>query len=156
MFARRESAMARLEYVLSLGIFPLEDIDIRSIVYLSACSRTCRNAVRASASSGILKTLKFLQEVKVLDERTCEVAAEAGLLKALQWLRQQGCPWDQRTCQAAAKGGHFNSYFDHLVVDTCFNPLYLIDDSNIMRGYINLFLSGLLVWFVYYKMFSKR
>ena len=26
----------------------------------------------------------------------------------LQWLRENGCPWDESTCAAAAEGGHFN------------------------------------------------
>eukprot|EP00873_Tetraselmis_striata_P001498 jgi/Tetstr1/421762/TSEL_012666.t1 len=35
-----------------------------------------------------------------------EWAAEAGQLAALQWAREQDCPWNERICMAAAKGGH--------------------------------------------------
>ena len=37
---------------------------------------------------------------------TCIVAAKAGHLEVLQWLRENGCPWDEMTCEYAAKEGH--------------------------------------------------
>jgi len=33
-------------------------------------------------------------------------AAAGGQLKALQWLRARGCPWDASCCTAAAKNGN--------------------------------------------------
>jgi len=33
-------------------------------------------------------------------------AAMSGHLEALQWLRVNGCPWDEETCIWAAYGGH--------------------------------------------------
>lgn len=42
----------------------------------------------------------------LLDENVCRLAARGGHLSALQWLRQNGCPWDQRACHEAAGGGH--------------------------------------------------
>jgi hypothetical protein len=40
------------------------------------------------------------------DRRLCDVAAAGGHLEVLRWAREQGCPWNERTCTAAAKGGH--------------------------------------------------
>jgi len=40
------------------------------------------------------------------DETTCGAAAQHGHLQLLQWLREQGCPWDATTCAFAAMGGH--------------------------------------------------
>jgi len=44
------------------------------------------------------------------NEKTCEAAAvSAGhLLTCLQWARENGCKWDEETCEAAAEGGHFS------------------------------------------------
>jgi hypothetical protein len=38
----------------------------------------------------------------------CKSAAENGQLGALQWLRQNGCPWNIFTCSAASRGGHLS------------------------------------------------
>ena len=35
-------------------------------------------------------------------------AAEGGNLAMLQWLKNEGCPWDNRTCAYAAKNGHMD------------------------------------------------
>jgi hypothetical protein len=40
------------------------------------------------------------------DEYTCSAAARGGHLAVLQWARVNGCDWDEETCKAAAKGGH--------------------------------------------------
>jgi hypothetical protein len=36
----------------------------------------------------------------------CSLAARGGHLPVLQWLRANGCPWDESTCEEAAGGGH--------------------------------------------------
>jgi hypothetical protein len=38
--------------------------------------------------------------------KICETIARAGGLAALQWVRANGCNWDEDTCSAAARGGH--------------------------------------------------
>ena len=35
-------------------------------------------------------------------------AAENGHLDVLQWLREQGCDWNEGTCGGAAAGGHLD------------------------------------------------
>jgi hypothetical protein len=39
---------------------------------------------------------------------SCTAAAESGNLNVLQWLRANGCPWDKDSCTAAAESGHLN------------------------------------------------
>lgn len=34
--------------------------------------------------------------------------AKGGHLKVLQWLRTNGCPWNECACTSAAFGGHFD------------------------------------------------
>ena len=41
-----------------------------------------------------------------LSRRACAKAAEGGWLELLQWLREQGCKWDEETCHKAASKGH--------------------------------------------------
>ena len=41
---------------------------------------------------------------------TCIVAAKAGHLEVLQWLRESGCPWDERTCEHALDGEHREAF----------------------------------------------
>ena len=45
----------------------------------------------------------------VLDVHPCEGAANSGDLKTLQWLRDQGCPWDSYTWSTAFKNGHIET-----------------------------------------------
>ena len=48
--------------------------------------------------------------------KTCAKAAEYGQLQALQWLKENDCPWDNHTCQAAdtcqaaARNGHLSCH----------------------------------------------
>ena len=56
-----------------------------------------------------LSTLQWVYEQGCpWDEMTCARAAKEGHLDVLKWLREKGCPWDARTCSGAAKGGHFD------------------------------------------------
>ncbi|WZN59355.1 ankyrin repeat protein [Chloropicon roscoffensis] len=41
-------------------------------------------------------------------EDAVEQAAKGGHLEVVQWLRQNGCPWNSTTCYLAAKGGHLD------------------------------------------------
>jgi hypothetical protein len=38
------------------------------------------------------------------DTNTCLAAARHGHLEVLQWARSNGCPWDRRLCLAIARG----------------------------------------------------
>ena len=38
--------------------------------------------------------------------RLCALAAGAGSVGALAWLRERGCGWHKTTCSSAARGGH--------------------------------------------------
>ncbi len=40
------------------------------------------------------------------DKQAYDYAAKRGHLEMLQWLRSQGCTWDEWTCANAARGGH--------------------------------------------------
>ena len=40
------------------------------------------------------------------DEWACWYAAIGGHLVVLTWLREQGCRWDESACVRAAGGGH--------------------------------------------------
>ena len=81
---------------------------------LSETAPNCMKVViRVAAHEGYLDVLETywsdLPEVKkklLMDKRTCALAAEGGHLETLQWLRSQGCAWDQYTCAWAATHGH--------------------------------------------------
>ena len=60
-----------------------------------------------AAEGGHLETLEWLRSQGCAwDERTCTYAAEEGHLNCLQWARSEGCPWDESTCSSAAERGH--------------------------------------------------
>ena len=42
------------------------------------------------------------------DERACWGAAQDGHLEILKWLRSKGCPWNAETCTFAAQSGHLD------------------------------------------------
>ncbi len=75
-----------------------------------ACSASAsQSASHASflACGGHLKVLQWVRSQGCLwDEQTCTKAAEGGHLEVLQWARSQRCPWDKETCAMAAHGGH--------------------------------------------------
>ena len=44
----------------------------------------------------------------LFDFDMCADAAFGGHMETLQWLRSQGCPWDERVCGGAAHNGDLN------------------------------------------------
>ena len=63
--------------------------------------------VYSAAEGGHTAVLQWLRENGCpWDARACAAAAEGGHLGALQWLRMNGCPWDTWTCGLAAYYGH--------------------------------------------------
>jgi hypothetical protein len=68
---------------------------------------------QSSDAAAYLKSLKpyFMVEdgeLLSLGKWSCCCAVWNGHLELLQWLRSQGCPWDDRTCSYAALNGHLN------------------------------------------------
>ena len=47
-----------------------------------------------------------LEKCSEKKERFCVEMALSGNLVLLQYLHEEGCPWNERTCAAAASGGH--------------------------------------------------
>ena len=41
-----------------------------------------------------------------MDEGGMDRAARSGNLELVQWLRGEGCPWDEHTCYRAVMQGH--------------------------------------------------
>ena len=68
-----------------------EELDEISAVYIG-----CLSALERRQRQGRLSRQEYL----------CEGAARSGHLEVLQWLRANGCPWDEWTCKYAAEGGH--------------------------------------------------
>jgi hypothetical protein len=66
--------------------------DMASISDTAMCNMTAgREGIFAEA-------LQFAIENRITwDERTCTLAAQAGLLHVLQWARAHGCPWNKAT-----------------------------------------------------------
>jgi len=65
-------------------------------------------ACRRAAKRGDLPMLEFLKYIDItFMTRVIDKAAKRGQLKAVQWLTQNGCPWDKHNCcYTAAEGGH--------------------------------------------------
>lgn len=66
----------------------------------------------AAIEGGHLAVLRYLQEHGLLRLTTKSVlpwlAARAGQLEILRWLRDGGCAFDELTCYSAAMGGHLD------------------------------------------------
>jgi hypothetical protein len=61
-----------------------------------------------AAKFGQLEVLRYLYHDVgcILWEGTCASAARAGRLECLEWLREEGCPWDSTVFCGAAIGSH--------------------------------------------------
>lgn len=55
-------------------------------------------------------TFKCTEEHCYYCDKAFPQAAETGNLKLLQWLKDNGYPWDHRTCTAAARNGHLEAF----------------------------------------------
>jgi hypothetical protein len=61
----------------------------------------------AEAAKGDLETLQWLrQQGCPWDSLTCATAAKANRKDIIEWARENGCPWDGTACVGAAIGGH--------------------------------------------------
>lgn len=69
----------------------------------------CETTFTLAALAGHLDALKFLREHGCpWGENAWEAAAISGHLGTLEWLYAQGCPWNQNACTAAATNGHLD------------------------------------------------
>lgn len=60
-----------------------------------------------AAGAGQLEILKWVRKnFYRLDHRVCSSAARGGHLEILQWARQNEINWTETTCASAARGGH--------------------------------------------------
>ncbi len=58
---------------------------------------------------GYLKVLKWIHKANkylLMQAHVCAYAARCGHLEVLQWVRDNGAPWNERTCANAARRGH--------------------------------------------------
>ena len=69
-----------------------------------------KNLMRDAASKGRKNVIEFLREQGCPwnEEATCSAAAQGGHLNLLKYLHENGCPWNEYTCECAAGGGHLN------------------------------------------------
>ena len=71
------------------------------------CCGLCRMAVLRIERFALLGILQWLREQGCpWNTLTCLAAARGGDLATLQWAREHGCDWHERTCAVAAKRGH--------------------------------------------------
>jgi hypothetical protein len=62
-----------------------------------------------TARNGSLEALQWARENRCpWGCRTCYNAAHNGHLHVLQWARENGCEWDKVTCSLAAQNGHLH------------------------------------------------
>ena len=81
---------------------------------LEKCQENLKGKYKQNTdAAAYLKSLKpyFMVEdgeLLSLGKWSCCCAVWNDHLELLQWLRSQGCPWDDRTCSYAALNGHLN------------------------------------------------
>eukprot|EP00173_Palmaria_palmata_P000761 Plantae.Rhodophyta-Palmaria_palmata.ctg13768.p1 GENE.Plantae.Rhodophyta-Palmaria_palmata.ctg13768~~Plantae.Rhodophyta-Palmaria_palmata.ctg13768.p1 ORF type:complete len:319 (-),score=6.47 Plantae.Rhodophyta-Palmaria_palmata.ctg13768:57-941(-) len=85
-------------------------------VYWLAANRHCvwnAYCTYAAASRGCFQSLNWARRAYNCalddDERIMEAAATHGRLKMIQWLRTNGCPWNETCMELAAGGGHLEA-----------------------------------------------
>jgi hypothetical protein len=79
------------------------DTRVRMYGFPTYSWRMCANA----ALEGDLRQLQWLREQgSPWNDLTCKCAAENGHLEVLQWARDNGCPWDLRTYKSAEESGN--------------------------------------------------
>src|SRR5690242_11913402 len=88
-----------------LTLGPVSDLLLKlEIVRYFRVKWTCTNA----ASGGQLVLIQWLHENGCPwdNEDICDEAAIGGHLELLQWIHEKGWPWKAFTCTAEATGGH--------------------------------------------------
>ena len=105
--------------LLRLVLLELDDL---SLIVFARAAGACWRAVKdarlsrsprgipgwceQAARDGRLRVLQYLREEGCpWDMWTCYSAAQYGHLECLRYARENGCPWDEETCSRAASGG---------------------------------------------------
>ena len=90
--------------------FKICDFFTKSTLFwaLEKCSKNKKGFCEQMALKGNLVLLQYLHENGCpWDKATCSAAAvNGGHLECLKYLHDKGCPWDKTTCSSAAEGGH--------------------------------------------------
>lgn len=81
------------------------NLEVISLARLCGCEWDTSVAA-SSVSSGLPMLQWVINNGCPWDEKTCEAAAAGGHLEVLKWARKKGCPWDATVCGFAARGGH--------------------------------------------------
>ena len=94
--------------VASLYSFAL--VSVRTHIMVQAYRQTHIRPVSLDAAAhGYVELLGWLRTINVNLQLTLQhmnLAATQGHQLMVEWLRQQGCPWDRRSCASAAQHGH--------------------------------------------------
>ena len=102
--AIKQSPNARLPNAFKIG-----DFDTTSTISwaLEKCSEEKERFCWRMAQNGNLELLQFLHENGCpWDESTCSGAAHYGHVGCLKYAHENGCPWNSFTCLCAATNGH--------------------------------------------------
>ena len=87
--------------VSSLYSFALVSVGARLMVQAQTHVRPVSSVSRDAAEHGYVELLEWLQVTDVNLQLTLQhmnLAATQGHQLMVEWLRQQGCPWDSRSC----------------------------------------------------------
>ena len=89
----------------------LKRLGPRDLASLAGAGRGCAAAVAATALMQWAKRTKRtacgpLPLPPLCLKEACSHAASGGHREVLEWLHNNGCPWDAKTCAVAAGGGH--------------------------------------------------
>ncbi|SHO33500.1 Pseudo ankyrin repeat-like [Cedratvirus A11] len=90
---------------------------VPKVDYLEYLDQLCKDGRTTQVPPLTKKTVKLAIDRDLLDllqscmdfvpeKFICNMAAEKGSLKVLQWARTKGYPWNARTCALAARCGH--------------------------------------------------
>ena len=88
--------------------FKIQDFDTKSTISwaLEKCSEKKGRFCAEMALKGNLELLQFLRENGCpWNEGTCYFAAKNGHLECLKYAHENGCPWNEKTCWIAACHG---------------------------------------------------
>ena len=105
--AIKERSIDRLRNAFEIG-----DFDTKSTISwaLEKCSEEKKKRFCSKmAEKGNLELLQFLHENGCpWDEETCTRAAQYGHLECLKYAHENGCPWHEDTCAYATSRGHLD------------------------------------------------
>lgn len=75
----------------------------------SLCIWDARDMAKAVVNSCQIDIFEWLRDNGCdWDERTCAAAVHKGYIHVLKWVRENGCPWDESACYQAAETGRLH------------------------------------------------